>query len=249
MANSPSGQSVIERFLRILEAFDRRHSTLSLSVLARRADLPISTAHRLVGEMVDVGALRRSDGGLQIGVRMWELGYRGSELQTLREAALPSMLDVQHIVGQHTNLAIRDNDHVLYLERLSALESTTSIAQTATRLPLSLTSSGLVLIAFGSESEQDEFLSREHPQATGRSPSSPEELKRHLSEIRRAGYCVAQGYTVSVSTGVAVPVFHPRGAVMAALGVIVPRGEVQGDSLVPTLLLAARSITRALATA
>jgi DNA-binding IclR family transcriptional regulator len=51
MARSPSGESVLTRVVRLLGAFDVDTPQLSLSRLARRADLPIATAHRLAKEL------------------------------------------------------------------------------------------------------------------------------------------------------------------------------------------------------
>lgn len=247
MANSPSGESVLERSLRILEAFDARHSRLTVSVIAQRATLPLATAHRLIEEMVRLGALERvEDRRLQLGRRLWELSYRGSDLQRLREAALPSMLDVQEIVRQHTNLAVRDSDHVLYVERLSAPQSTLSIAGTATRLPLHLTSSGLILMAFGDEGVFEGPVSSDGIAPAGEAASGGMPPQQRFEEIRRQGYCIAPGYTVPTSTGVAVPIYGARRMVVAALSVIVPRDEVTAHAAVPVLTVAARAISRTL---
>ncbi|MGI8393183.1 IclR family transcriptional regulator [Leucobacter sp. W1038] len=247
MANSSSGESVIERFLRVLEAFDFGHRTLNLSQIAVRASLPLSTAHRLTAEMVKVGALNRSaTGAYEVGARMWELSSRSSEIQRLREAALPAMLDVQRVVRQHTNLAIREDDQVLYLERLSAPSATPSIAMTASRLPLGLTSSGLVLLAFGSRADADAYLSQERGSGTPGSRLVAEVLVERVRDVRRDGYCITDGYRVSSSIGVAVPVLYNGGRALAALNVIVPSAAGHPQNIVPTLLQAAQRISEAL---
>ena len=247
MANSPSGESVLERFLRILEAFDARHSTLTVSLIADRASLPLATAHRLVGEMVRLGALERvEDRRVQLGRRLWELSYRGSDLQRLREAALPSMLDVQETVRQHTNLAVSDGDHVLYIERLSAPQSTLSIAGTATRLPMTLTSSGLILMAYDEVQEHEVPATSDVVALAAKPAVGGTDMTRRLAVIRRQGYCIAPGYTIPTSTGVAVPVYGPHKRVVAALSVVVPRDDATAEAAVPVLLVAARAISRAL---
>ncbi|CAN7377497.1 helix-turn-helix domain-containing protein [Arthrobacter sp. LjRoot78] len=79
MANSPSGESVISRVVRLMSAFDRDLPTKTLSGLARRAGLPLTTAHRLVDDLVLHGLIERlPDGNLRSGMRMWELAARGS---------------------------------------------------------------------------------------------------------------------------------------------------------------------------
>ncbi|MET1153840.1 helix-turn-helix domain-containing protein [Arthrobacter sp.] len=63
MANSRSGDSVISRVVRLMSAFDRDLPTMTLSGLARRARLPLTTAHRLVGDLVLHGLIERRDPG------------------------------------------------------------------------------------------------------------------------------------------------------------------------------------------
>jgi len=67
-----------------------------------------------------------------------------------------------------------------------------------------------------------------------------------LSEVRRLGYAYSPGSIESVSTGIAVPVRDAR-AVVAALGVVMPRGEERLDATVASLRKAASGIENALA--
>src|SRR4051812_37893820 len=70
----PPGASVGSRLLSLLGAYDAEHRSLSLSELARRADLPVPTAYRLVGELTAWGALvRQPSGDYVVGRRLWDL--------------------------------------------------------------------------------------------------------------------------------------------------------------------------------
>ena len=55
----PEKRSVPKKLLGLLDAFSHDGSAHSLSELARRAGLPLSTAHRLVAELVRWGGLER----------------------------------------------------------------------------------------------------------------------------------------------------------------------------------------------
>ena len=69
------GRSVTSRALAVLDAFSATSPRLSLSEIAGRAGLPLTTAHRLLGELTAWGALsRRTDGRYEIGRRLWDLG-------------------------------------------------------------------------------------------------------------------------------------------------------------------------------
>ena len=51
--SSQPGRSVTSKILAILAAFETTRRSLSLTEISAAADLPLSTTHRLVGELVD----------------------------------------------------------------------------------------------------------------------------------------------------------------------------------------------------
>lgn len=246
MANSPSGESMVHRVVRVIEAFDAEHPTLSAAELARRCGLPSSTTYRLVDELLAESLLDRDGQQLRLGTRLWEIVSRGSKVLGLREAALPFMEDVQSIVGHHTALGILDQHEVLYIERIGSNTSTINITRVAGRLPVHATSSGLLLTALGTTEEQETFLARRHPQLTDSTVTDPEDLRRLLAEIRRTGFCVQAGSIVPESTGVAVPVFNAAGRAIAALSVVIPREGGPVQKSVAALQTASRGISRSL---
>ncbi|MCG2622861.1 IclR family transcriptional regulator [Arthrobacter sp. I2-34] len=247
MANSPTGDSVITRVVRLMSAFDRDLPSMTLSGLARRADLPLTTAHRLVEELVRHGLIDRLPGGeLRPGMRMWELAARGSQALTLREIALPFMEDVQAAVHQHATLAVLDHGSVLYVERLSSPDSPLDAAHIAQRMPLHAASSGLVLLAYSSPEFQREVLAGPLEKVTPETLTDPQLIRKYLAEIRQRGYVALPGIGVTEWTGIAVPVLGPGNGIAAALNAIVPRAEANVPFVVPALLTAAHGISRAL---
>jgi len=61
-----AGRSVTSRALEVLGAFDTDHRRLTLSEVAARAGIPLTTTHRLVKELVTWGALARRDDGTYV---------------------------------------------------------------------------------------------------------------------------------------------------------------------------------------
>ncbi len=121
MANSASGDSVVDRVVRVMEAFPEGGATsLQLSELADRAGLPLSSAHRLVRQLSEHGLLELGAGGtVRLGLRLWELVNRNSPTLALRQAAMPFMEDIQQVLNQNVNLAVLDGWEALFVERLS----------------------------------------------------------------------------------------------------------------------------------
>jgi DNA-binding IclR family transcriptional regulator len=246
MANSSSGDSVIDRLVRVLATFDAEHTAQSPSEIARRAGLPASTGHRLVTDLIGSGLLERDeDGRARVGMRLWELATRGSLALGLRQAALPAMEKVQAALRQHTQLGVFDDDQVLFLERLSHPDAGANIAQIAGRLPLHASSSGLVLLAAAPPAVLERVLAAPLEELAPGTLTDPQALRRKLSEVRRLGFAVAPGSVESVSTGIAVPL-RDHGAVVAALGVVLPRDGVDEQRAVAVLRTAAREIEETL---
>lgn len=246
MANSPSGESATERFVRILDTFTPTRTVQSASEIGRRSGLPRSTAHRIVNEFVDAGLLERDDERrVRIGMRLWELSTRSSHALRLRQASLPFMERVQSRVREHTQLAILEQDEALFLERLSSRHSGANITRVAGRLPLHASSSGLVLLAFGPADLQERVLSSRLSPLTRATLSDPEAVRRKIAEVRTLGHAIAPGYIEEVSTGIAVPVRDETSRVVAALSVVLPR-DAESDFAVVELHRAAADIGRSL---
>ena len=247
MANSPSGESVLRRFVRIISAFDSTHTSMSVASVVRRSRLPVTTVYRLVDELLAERLLERDgNGNVRIGIRLWELASRSSPMLGLRESALPFMEDVQSVIQHHTTLGILDGSDVLYVERLNSASSAVDITTTAGRLPIHATSSGLVLLAHSTPAYQELVLSRSLTAYTDATVTDPRRLRLLLADVRREGFSAVPGIIVRESTGIAVPIFGPGNLVVAALSVIVPRSEENSPAWIPVLRSAARGISRAL---
>ena len=242
MANSPTGDSMTERLVRVLETFTAERTVQTASEIGRRAGLPSSTAHRIVEDLVRSGLLDRDeDHRVHLGMRLWELALRGSRALRLRQAALPHMERVQGRIREHTQLAVLEQDSALFLERLSDPDAVSNITRIAGRLPLHASSSGLVLLAFGGDELQERVLSGRLTAVSPDTVTDAATLRRMLAGIRRAGHVVAPGSIETLATGVAVPVRDADGEVIAALSVVQPR-EAAPDVAIAELLRAARAI-------
>ena len=132
----------------MLGAFDERHRSLTLSELARRAGIPVPTAHRLSRELVAGGALHRlDDGRYVIGRLLWEAGLLAPMQGRLRQVAEPFLHDVYAATMATVHLAVRDGDEVLYLHRMQGRASVPIVSTVGSRLPMHATGVGKVLLA------------------------------------------------------------------------------------------------------
>ncbi|QOC27081.1 MULTISPECIES: IclR family transcriptional regulator [Microbacterium] len=231
MANSPSGDSLTSRLVRVLETFTADRTVQTASEIGRRAGLASSTAHRIVDDLVAAGLLERDDDRrVRVGMRLWELALRGSGALRLRQAALPAMAAVQAEVREHTQLAVLEQDEALFVERLSDPDAGANITRIAGRLPLHASSAGLVLLAHAPSAVRERVLSGPLRRVARETTTDAARLRRLLADIRRDGHVVAVGTVESVSTGVAVPI-RDAGVVVAALAVVLRRDDDPAPAL------------------
>jgi DNA-binding IclR family transcriptional regulator len=244
------GRSVTSRALGILDAFDSSSPRLSLSEIAERSGTPLTTAHRLLAELCDWGALiRRSDGRYEIGRKLWDLGLLAPVQLELRQVAAPFLLDVHTTIRDTVHLAVREGLSALYVERISGRESVPVVSQVGSRLPLHATGVGKVLLASAPDDVVEQVL-RSLTRQTRHTVVEPGRMRRELAEVRRRRYARTSEEMSPGAASLAVPVQVERRTgpvVVAALGVVVPPHRRDLPRLVPVLQVAARGIGRELA--
>lgn len=242
------GTTVTSRVLALLEAFDADHRSLSLSELAERAGLSLSTTHRLVAELARWGALvRRSSGEYVIGRRLWDLGLLAPVQSDLRQVASPFLHDIYGATLATVHLGVRDGTEVLYVDRLSGHASVPVVSQIGSRLPLHATGVGKVLLAYAPDQVRDTVL-RNLTRVTPYTVTQPGRLLADLRHVRSEGFAQTVEEMSLGACSVAVPVRSGQ-QVVAALGIVVPTLKRDRARLVTALQVAAQGIGRSLATA
>ena len=213
-------RSVADKLFAIADAFSGRED-LSLSEIAARAGLPLSTAHRLVGEWVEWGGLVRGDDGrYRLGLKLWRLGVRQPTARRLRRAALPYLEDLLESTREHVHLAVRDGLGAIYLERLSGRDAVPVISEVGSRLPLHATGVGLVLLAHAGDDVLQEVLASHPRKYLPNTLTEERELRIRLAEIRSTGISQAVEELTRGAFSVAAPVRDASGEVVAAVSII-----------------------------
>ncbi|MGH9028969.1 MAG: IclR family transcriptional regulator [Acidimicrobiales bacterium] len=241
------GVSVTSRALTLLGCFDANHVRLRLSELARRSDLPLGTAHRLVGELVAWGALvRTSSGAYEVGQRIWELGLLTPVPSGLRQIAAPFLQDVYRATFATVHFAVREGTNALYLDRISGNDSVPVVSRVGGRLPLHTTGVGKVLLAHAPEDVRERVLGH-LTRMTRHSIIDAEILEEELRAVRKDGYAHTQEEMSLGACSLAVPVRSGDSDVVAALGVVVASLERDRARFVAALNVAANGIQRGIA--
>ncbi|REE05028.1 IclR family transcriptional regulator [Citricoccus nitrophenolicus] len=239
------------RVLSVLDVFDQDHLELTLSEISRRADLTLSTAHRLVGELRDWGALERTaEGRYAVGLRVLELGSLEPQMLQLRDVAPAYLADLQSAVQANVHLSVRDGHDVVYVESLQRHSGAHVLSRLGGRWPLHTTATGMVLLAAAPAPVRQDVLASPLKRYTDHTITDPDTLRRMLAEVHRTGVAVLTE-TITLGTfAVGVPVRGPSERVVAALSVTLKiNGSRTVHQVLPALNATARALSRALGAA
>ncbi|HET9138372.1 IclR family transcriptional regulator [Actinophytocola sp.] len=234
-------RSGLTRAVALLDAFDDAHRVLTLTALARRAGLPIATAHRLLADLTSARLLvRRPDGGYEIGARVWHLGLL-SPHTALREAALPYLQDLVATTGHTAHLAVLDGAGALVLERLAGTRSLPTRHTPGLRLPLHCTAVGKALLAHAPAETRTCVLAGLDPH-TRYTITDPCVLRRQLDQIRGSGVARStQEHRLGVFS-LAMAITGGSGP-LAAVGLLAPLSSPRLSETLPPLRHATAAIT------
>ncbi|MBB2936517.1 DNA-binding IclR family transcriptional regulator [Amycolatopsis bartoniae] len=247
--NSASpGQSVSGRLLAVLDCFDVAHPTLTLTEIADRAGLPLSTARRLIAELVAWGGLERLPDGrhFRIGIRLWRIGSLAPRQRVLSEAAFPFMQDLCEATRENVQLAVLDDGEALCVEKISSRQAVPTATLVGGRLPLHATAVGKVLLAFSPPQVWRDLATAGLPALTRNTIVQPGRLASALEAVVEQGIAYSYEEMTLGAVSVAAPIRDASGTVQGALG-IVTHSHLRVDQLGPAVRTAALGISRRLA--
>ncbi len=236
-----------ERILSVLGAFNADRPSLSLSEIAEATGLPVSTAHRLVANLVAWGALERDERRRYvIGLRLWEIGVLSPRAYRHRSRILPFLEELFVATREHVVLtALHDGEGVM-VEQLLGRRGARLAAGLGERLPLHASSPGHVFLAFGPP-ELWETVEREPLHAyTPVTITDPDRLRTVVREVRRTSVSISEGAIVSNTVSISAPIFAQRGVFYGAVSIVATIGTVDPQALAPSVLRVAKLISASL---
>jgi len=248
--NGLAGRTVTSKVLAILDAFGSGDTSLTLSQIGRRTQLPLPTVHRLATELVEWGGLERAARGTyRIGVRLWEIGSLTPQRSSLREIAMPFMEDLYEATHENVQLAVLAGYEALFVEKISGRHSVAIVTRVGGRLPLHATGVGKALLAFSPPDFVEAVIARGLPRLTPSTITDPDVLRGALEDARRAGYAFTRDEMTLGSVSVAAPIFGTGDALVGAMSLVVRAAGADVGRLALPVRTAALGLSRRVAEA
>lgn len=244
--------STLSHAIQLMDCFSKDEPYLGVREAARMTGLPTSTVGRTLVSLRDVGLLVQDDETRQYTLAGKVLAWAEVYSATLdvRRVAQPFIYDIQRLTGETISLYILEGAERVCVERLESDQNVRVVARVGRYLPLHAGSAGKLFLAYLSEEKREEVLKNEPRHAfTPLTVTDPDELRVQCKQIVKQGFALSHGEWTYDASGVAAPIFNPRGQMIAALTVSGPTQrftEEKVEQVTKTCIRTATQISRLL---
>jgi len=210
----------LDRGLRLLQAFGERPAPMSLSEIARAADLPRATARRILFTLQHGGYVS-SDGKL-FALTPQVLTLAGHYLRSNQiVAVLQPVLDRIAIEAQEiSSLAVLDGDDVVFIARSSPARIFTGGVDIGYRLPAFCTAVGRAMLGGLDDAKLKARLGAIRREAlTSETVTDPKRLFAAIAADRKQSYSLVDREAESHFRSIAVPVRRYDGVIVGAINI------------------------------
>jgi len=239
---------MLARVMRVLACFSADEPAVGAGEIAARSGIPISTVHRLLGDLLAEGLLARAPGRTYtIGPRLWELGELSPLSLRLRETALPHMARLYEATGENVHLAVLDGatpetSVALYVGRVTGTASIPTLSRMGGRQPLHTTGVGKALLSTRDAAWLERYFQVPLQRETTHSIVDEQRLRSELRRAQLRGYATTREEMTLGNVSVAAPLSHVQGLPPIALGVVVHLGRADERRLAPLVVQATRDL-------
>jgi DNA-binding IclR family transcriptional regulator len=181
------GTTVLGKVMLVLTSFTVDDHGVSLAELVRRTGLAKGTLHRVLGDLVGVRLLDRTEHGYRLSSQMFELGMRASVERQLLEVATPFMEDLYERTHETVHLGVLEGAEVVYVAKIGGHRQARSPSRIGGRMPLHCTAIGKALLAASPPELLARVVDDGLVRRTPRTITAPGMLARQLATVRTSG--------------------------------------------------------------
>jgi DNA-binding IclR family transcriptional regulator len=222
----------LERASFILDILGQSPHGISIKDLSDRMGLPKGTTHRLVSSLSYFGYVRQDQNTKNyfLGFKLVELGNLLLGQLDLRREAEPFLRELAEQTRETVHLVILDGNEIVYLDKLETEPHTGGLrmaSRVGSRNPAHSCAVGKVLMAYLPEGALARMVGENGlPKRTGNTITDFNQLKNHMTLVRKQGYAIDDEENERGIRCVGAPVFDEAGKVVAAISVSGPAFRV-----------------------
>ncbi len=215
--------------MKLLNVLAVHDEPLGLKQLAAQTSLHPSSAHRILGVMLEKGFVERVDpGNYQLGIMLLELGILVMARIYVRQVALPFMQKLRDELDETVNLTLRQGDEIVYIERVTAGKSMMRVVQVVgTRAPLHITAVGKIYLAQDGQQSCEEYALRSGmPAFTKNTITTLDRLREEVEKASRSGFAIDNEEAEKGVCCIGAGICDSSGKLVAGLSISAPADRI-----------------------
>lgn len=243
--------NVLDRAIAVLKAFSHAEPSLTLSEIAQRAGLHVSTCLRLLSTLRRHGLVSRSkdDGRYRLGYEVLAIAEIARSGNGLIDWAMPTMQELVDQFDETVVLSVRVGDSRIDLEQIIGQQPVRRVITLGERRPLYAGAASRILLSGFTDEQLDAYLERVTLKKLGEQTITDRDtLRSILDTVRREGYAESTNeQSTSGAAGIAAGIYGARDELVGVVGISVPQFRLTPSlraQLVPAVLGAASRISR-----
>lgn len=214
---------IISRTLAILRCFTASRPHWTLEQLHRELRINKTSLFRILKTLESEGWVTAVDGQYRLTGNVLELGQAFLGGMSVRDVADAHIKSLSAKTNQTVTLAVLEQLTVVYIAIERPQQEVGILGQIGQRFPAHATALGKALLAFGSRPELPAMLRETSlERLTHRTIVDPEQLLRHLTEIREAGYALDDEERGMGIRCIGAPLFDHTGQPVASVSLSGP---------------------------
>jgi len=224
---APQGTQAIDRAAQLLTLVLDSDQPLGVGDLAHAAELPKSTASRLVSSLERHGLVRRTGarGKVEAGPAILRFAHRGVVERNLVELAQRPLDTLGERSGETINLAVPGHGGVEHLAQVDSVHFLGTGQWVGRTVDYHTTAVGKILVAYGAAALPPGRLRR----AAAATIVDRAALAAEFARVREEAFATAIDELEPGLTAMAAPVHGPSGDVIASLAISGPTLRLPGE--------------------
>ncbi|MCE4265816.1 IclR family transcriptional regulator [Rhodococcus sp. ACPA4] len=211
----------------LVHMVDSGEEAYGVRELGTRLGASASTAHRLLGELEQLGMVDRTPSGTyRVGLEFLRIARTSIAQFPLHDKANDVLCELTRRSEETSFLSVYSSQRqqMMFTLSIESAHPLRYVLQLNKWLSVHTGASGLAILAFLPDEDRREIVEKQ----LGTSPDISDDtlrLTERLTEIKRQGYASSRAERIVGAVAVAAPVFGPSGEVFGDVGVTIPESR------------------------